>query len=607
MNALTPDFAKQIADLRRAREADNAEKEAARAEAAARRPVVTTSGGSPIERFNADHRIEDLLAKYEYEEAPNGLDWRSPLQQSGGYATRIFLRDDGTEEFISLSGSDAAAGIGVQTASGARRGDAFDLYMHYEHGGDRVAALAKWKQVIAEVDAERRQVQREENAKIGSGSSAVPLTEIFPLAEMLERFVFIRDGSQVADLSFPKAVLLLVDFRNALAGSKHHILLANGATKAVAATQMWLESDKRMQADTLTFHAGAGLITTCPKGRQALNIWRPTVFGNAPENWQLLAMVFVNHVTSLWGADAEVFFDWLAHIIQKPGELPHFGWLHTSRLHGTGRNWIASVLVRLLSGNVAASLDIVGLLEGGFNERLSQCLLAIVDEVNEGGGQKHRTANRLRQLVTAEVREINPKFGRKRMEHNAARWLIFSNHTGALPLDEHDRRFWVVNHEAQPQKPAYYTHLYGLLDDPAFIASVGQFLNQRNISAFNPGQRPPMNAAKAALVEFSQSEDDAICNAIVSHWPVDLITASELHAQLPVGSKLALSATRYSMDRAGIRKLQKKVRHGGKPEIIYAVRRHAIWDGTTPDQIKGEIDRATKAEKTAALEGEGKL
>ena len=598
MNALSPVFAQQIAALRQKREAEDAAIKEARSAAAARRPVVTAAGSSPIERFNAANRIEDLMVDCGYESAPNGINWRSPLQQSGGYGSRIFDNGDG-EYFISLSGSDAAAGLGVKTATGASRGDAFDLFVFYKHKGNRAAALL----ALNEEEANRRQAQRVENAQIGSCTDAIPLTETFSVDQMLPRFVFIRTGSLVADLDCPQGILTLDDFRNALAGSKHHIVNANGGSSSTAATKVWLESPNRLQADTLTFHAGAGRMTTCPNGRQALNIWRAKIPGNVPENWQWLTVAFVNHVIALWGADAEVFLDWLAHIIQKPGELPHFGWLHTSRMHGTGRNWVASVLVRLLTGNVAASLDLTGLLDGSFNDRLSQCLLAIVDEVNEGGGQKHRTANRLRQLVTPEVREINPKYGRKRMEHNAARWLIFSNHTGALPLDEHDRRFWVVSHDAQPEKPSYYVRLYKRLHDPAFIASVYQFLMQRDISSFNPGQRPPMNAAKSALVEFSQSEEDAVCNEIVSHWPVDLITKTELELRLPIGSKVVFPATRYSMDRAGIKKLKRKVRYAGKPETIYAVRNHPTWNAATADPVRDEIDRATKAEKTLALEG----
>ncbi len=601
MNALMPTLHQAIADLRQKREADKAEKEKARSGAVARRPVITNTGSSPIERFNAANQIGDLMVEYGYEPSSNGLDWRSPLQQSGSYASHVFPRDDGSEEFITLSGSDADAGFGVETASGARRGDAFDLFVYYKHKGDRAAALSAWK----EEEAARRKAQRDENAQIGSGAETVPLAGTSSVDQLLNDKVFILDGSQVADVNCPLSIYNWGDFKNAIAGSKHQVANANGTTRIVAASQVWLESPDRKQIDTLTFHAGAGLITKCPSGRQALNIWRPRVCGEVPDNWEWFASYFLQHVVHLWDADAEPFIDWLAHIEQKPGELPHFGWLHVSRLHGTGRNWVASVLARLWCGNVAASLDLTGLLEGNFNDRLSRCLLGIVDEVNEGGAQKYRTANRLRQLVTPEVREINPKYGRKRMEHNAARWLIFSNHTGALPLDENDRRFWVVSHDSQPKGASYYVRLYRLLKNPAFVPSVRELLLRRDISGFNPGQRPPMNDAKTALVEFSQSEEDAVCKVLVIKWPADVMTATEMNAQLPGYKPLQSSATRHAMDRVGIRKLSKKIRHTGALEGVYAIRNHPKWNSASTDAVRGEIDRATKDEKASAMEGDG--
>lgn len=457
----------------------------------------------------------------------------------------------------------------------------------------------------------RRNAQREENALIGMGPDDIPRTEILTMNEMLKRYVFIRDGSQVADAERPQSVFALADFRNSLAGSKHQIIDAVGNTKAVSATKLWLESPERLEAEALTFHAGASRMTLCPSGRRALNIWQPHARGDLPSDWLSLAMHFVNHVHWLWGAGAEAFLDWLAHIEQRPGDLPHFGWLHQSRIHGTGRNWVASVLTRLWIGNVAASLDLAVLLDGGFNDRLSRCLLAIVDEVNEGGGANiYKTSNRLRQLVTAEHREINPKYARKRIEHNAARWLIFSNHTGALPLDEHDRRFWVISHEGEAKDAAYYVCLYGLLSKPAFIASVGQFLRQRDISTFNPGQRPPMNDAKLAMVEFSQSAEDALFKAIVANWPVDVITASELNAEFSAISQgggshpITRPSVRHAMDRAGIRKL-KKIRTTLATDNCYALRNYDCWSNCDAAALKDEIYRTASCWKTEAMKGAG--
>ncbi len=242
------------------------------------------------------------------------------------------------------------------------------------------------------------------------------------------------------------------------------------------------------------------------------------------------------------------------------------------------------------------------MLEGRFNDRLSRCLLAIIDEINEGGAQKYRHADNLRQLVTAEFREINPKYGRRHLEYNTTRWLIFSNQTGAIPLDEHDRRFWVVSHDGPVKSEGYYTQLYGMLSNTDFILSVRQFLQQRNITSFNPGKRPPMTEAKAELVSFSRTEDDEVCTDLVAHWPVDVITATELNARLPGYDGVSRAAARHAMDRAGIRKLR-KVRIRTHVAVAYALRRHDLWAAQGPQELKAEIGRASDSEKLSALGG----
>lgn len=132
-----------IQRLAESAEAAKARREADQAAIAQKRALRRLGGQvSPIERFNAEHPLEDMLATFGYEQRePGGSDWRSPLQQSSSFATRVYESPDGPY-WISLSGSDAEAGLGAPTVSGHRHGDAFDLFVHFEHGGDRALALA---------------------------------------------------------------------------------------------------------------------------------------------------------------------------------------------------------------------------------------------------------------------------------------------------------------------------------------------------------------------------------------------------------------------------------------------------------------------------------
>jgi RecA-family ATPase len=89
---------------------------------------------SPVDAFNADHDIEDLFARYQYERRGSSRHYRSRYQTSPSFATQNFL-----SHWVSLSGSDAAAGVGKSKSLGENSycwGDAFDLFVHYEHDGD---------------------------------------------------------------------------------------------------------------------------------------------------------------------------------------------------------------------------------------------------------------------------------------------------------------------------------------------------------------------------------------------------------------------------------------------------------------------------------------
>lgn len=448
--------------------------------------------------------------------------------------------------------------------------------------------------------AARREAQRRENIEIGEGSDTVPTARIYTLDDMLAELVLITDGSQIAPLNRPRAVLKLADFKNATAGSKHYFEV-EGKMKSVPAVKAWLEHPARLEAEALTFRAGGTRMTRAPEtGKAALNLWVAPARRKPPKDWQDRAQPFVDHIQWLWGEHTDDFLDWLAHIEQQPGTLPHFGWVHISREHGKGRNWISSVLARVWAGYVAASLDLVSILEGGFNGRMSQKLLAIVDEINEGGNTSYRHAQRLRAIVTEEYRDINPKYGHQRQEYNSCRWLMFSNHTGAIPLGEDDRRFWIVSHEGEPKDIAYYAHLYGQLRDPYFIASVAEMLRRRDVSAFKPGARPPMTDAKAALISMSQTEDDNTLQDVASGWPVDLITGLELTNLLE--GRLALAATRFAIDRAGLRKIDKKVKVPGQgTQTVFSIRNHGVWKDADHQKRAAHVDMYSEEDKRQAI------
>jgi|694.fasta_scaffold22801_4 RecA-family ATPase len=107
---------------------------------------------SPVDAFNADHTIEDLFARYQYERRGSSQHYRSRYQTSPSFATQNFVT-----HWVSLSGSDAAAGVGKSKSLGENSycwGDAFDLFVHYEHDGDFDKAVRAYGLEISPAKAE---------------------------------------------------------------------------------------------------------------------------------------------------------------------------------------------------------------------------------------------------------------------------------------------------------------------------------------------------------------------------------------------------------------------------------------------------------------------
>lgn len=119
-----------LADLRAARERDEAERQ--RAQQAARQALQARAGSTKsavIDAFNQAYSVEQMLEANGYERGPRDS-WRSPYQSSKTFATRNF-----GDHWVSMSESDDRAGLGASCDAG-RFGDAFDLFCHFDHRGD---------------------------------------------------------------------------------------------------------------------------------------------------------------------------------------------------------------------------------------------------------------------------------------------------------------------------------------------------------------------------------------------------------------------------------------------------------------------------------------
>lgn len=126
---------------------ENAEREAAakleaekvaREKAAQRVKQRERSGMlSPIEQFNADHDLSQVLLENGWE--PRGHMWfASPFSQSKGASVRVF-----DQRAVSFTSSDVG-NVGKETPRGWVSYDAWDVFVAMEHHGNQIFALADY-------------------------------------------------------------------------------------------------------------------------------------------------------------------------------------------------------------------------------------------------------------------------------------------------------------------------------------------------------------------------------------------------------------------------------------------------------------------------------
>lgn len=100
-----------------------------------------------IDRFNQDHKVEDMLDDYGYRRA--GTRWKSPNQHASSAGAVVVFRDE--NRWVSHSDSDHGSGVGLWSEEGGCcTGAPFDLFMFYECGNNFNATLKRLREKYKE-------------------------------------------------------------------------------------------------------------------------------------------------------------------------------------------------------------------------------------------------------------------------------------------------------------------------------------------------------------------------------------------------------------------------------------------------------------------------
>ncbi len=416
---------------------------------------------------------------------------------------------------------------------------------------------------------------------------------VWTVQELLDECVMLQDGAQVTFLERPYIALPFGTFKTLLAGSYDMVKTKNGE-KRVYRADIWNQA-QRKEVWGRTHAPGRDQVCEDPHGRLCVNLWRG-IPHLPPTDWGERVIPFLEHVQYLIPIQVERdrFLDWLAHAEQQPGIRPHTHYLMRTRgTQGVGRNCMAEVLARVWRGSTALSVDLMGMLAGNFNGTIAGSLLGVVDElhVEQAGTSLRKLSQALKTEMTASIRNVRPKYGREYTEWCCTRWLMFSNHVAALPISEEDRRIIVIENPDKANTADYYSRLYAMLDNLDFISSVREFLRQRDVVNFNPGEHAPMNAAKSETIHATSSEWDLEAKVVAETWASDLILTIDLKSmvrdsegQTPSGNVLRSIA----LD-AGMFPVKTPVKFGDTAKRYWILRNADRWVNARSREITCEL------------------
>ncbi len=380
---------------------------------------------------------------------------------------------------------DAALGWSYLEAWGRSRG----------YTGDAQRAFADTPQPSAAASA----------ADPENPTGSIPETEIekalrqYVWVQKLERYVHLATGEMLSTKAFNAANVRVASFGR------------SGVQSAEAEFQNHPKAGNS-KAVIPTYRPGRGvsITDTNERGRsvKAVNLWRPSSLVPASNVTNDDVRPWLDHVKLIFGeldgAAVAHFLNFVAFLLQRPGEKINHALVIVGKTQGTGKDTAFVPVIQAIGLHNVATIT-PEVLAGPWTHYLLAQLVRAEEMMNFG---RRELANKLKPMLCTppEMVSINTKNVKQYDIPNLQNWIMFTNHEDALSIEDTDRRYWV--HKCcleAPCEPAYYAKLYGWYDAGG-CEKVAGWLLQRDLGAFNPMSPPPATEAKRAMSVQSQSK-----------------------------------------------------------------------------------------------------
>lgn len=587
---------------------EDAKREAQQRRAKAQAKREDDIGDSPVEVFNARHDLLNLMEKYGYSQLGRSVHWQSPLQSSGSHAVRVY--DEQT--WVSLSGSDMAAGIG-SVGEYCCWGDAFDLFVHYEHSGDYTAAVRAYGREIdpPTVSDPSEPITGTLEEDFGAPELPEDATDVEEAADapvegtsLLKQWVFMSGDNEFYHV--PTGRCMGVTAFN-LAMEPHTgpvtFKTKNGPIeKKLAPSKTLINFLDGMVVHSSMYRPDcAGDLRVMSDGVPYINSYRPNSVPGCDPKWREKDAwkVCQDHILNILGEAGWLVIAWIAYNVQNPGKKILWAPIIVG-VQGDGKTTLFRMISAVMGRNNAGVVspetmfsDFTGWAEGA--------CVKVLEEIRVHGNSRHDAMNKLKPMITNDVVEVVRKGKDGKQVLNVTNYMALTNYMDALALDEGDRRWAVFKTRFETREQmlsemddAYWERLYTAIDQQPDVLR-GWLLDESLTKDFNRVAGPDVSDHKLAMIEATRTPDQVDVEeaiAIGAFGVTDTLIATDCLNEAilrETAQRLNSSRLAKALDKAGWVRFPKVTKWRGKARRLWFKKGSGLG-ASTPAEITAILD-----------------
>lgn len=260
------------------------------------------------------------------------------------------------------------------------------------------------------------------------------------------------------------------------------------------------------------------------KGALILNLYdvktRPPVADNYTEKGKELIYKLVKHLHLLMQEEeAEILLQWLAYSAQNVGKKILWTPLIESA-EGLGKSLIGNIMIYHVFGTNNAGTVASNVVTSPQTSWATKGVFKVLEEIKLEGHNRYEVLNILKPFITNKTVSRVEKFEASSEVVNFVNFIAFTNFKDAVPLNDADRRWWIVfsrqdsietlENEVAMTREEYYKPLIYLADEECqYGKEFHKYLLEYDISSFNPNY-PPKSIHKERLRATEDSKTNKL-------------------------------------------------------------------------------------------------